>query len=59
MSDDPELRRIQVPMTDTMIAELDAMAERERQPDETRPNRARTIRRLIRKGMDAERGAAR
>jgi len=53
------MRAIQVPMNEALIGELDAMAVREMLPDERKPNRARTIRRLIRKGIEAERKAAR
>lgn len=41
-------------MDTALLSKIEAMAERERAVDERKPNRARTIRRLIRKGMEAE-----
>lgn len=60
MSDDVVgMKVVQVLMNEVMRSEIDAMAEQEKREDESRPNRARTIRRLIRKGLEAERKAAR
>ena len=53
------MKRIQVPMPAALLGKVDAMAEREREADEAKPNRSRTIRRLIRKGIEAEEKGAR
>ncbi len=59
MSDDVETTVVQVSIDGALLAKINAMAERERAVDEAKPNRSRTVRRLLRRGIEAEeKGAA-